>query len=338
LEHQFDVAIFGAGPAALAVAARLLDSGREVALVDRSTCGRPWRGESFSGAIRGPLVTLGFWDEFANAGHVPGYERQSAWGSDPQCESSLIHPNGPMWHVDRDRFDADLRNAVRRRAATFLSYRKLGPIARRSGTWRMVLDQENELSARYLVDATGRSRMIAKRLGARITHHDRLIGLTAEVPHSQSSLRVASLMLQSTPFGWWYAAPVPGGHIVALFTDPDLASSKVRLSLRPVAANSAFTHMAGDEGWVAVGDACASHDPLCGWGVHRALSNGILAADAIDDYLRTGKSSSLDDYRRYCGKQFGEYLKGLTLHYAIERRWPNAPFWERRLNVSLKGE
>jgi len=338
LAHQFDVAIFGAGPAALAVAARLLGLGREVALVDRPASGRPWRGESFSGAIRGPLVTLSFWDGFANAGHVPGYERESAWGGDPQCESSLIHPNGPMWHVDRDRFDADLRDAVRRRAATFMSYRKLGPIARQSGRWRMVLDHENELSARYLVDATGRSRMIAKRLGARITHHDRLIGLTAEVPHDQSSLRVASLMLQATPFGWWYAAPVPRGHIVALFTDPDLASSKVRRCLQPVAANSAFTHMAGDEAWVAVGDACASHDPLCGWGVHRALSNGILAADAIDDYLRTGKPSSLDDYRRHCGKQFGEYLKGLTLHYAIERRWPNAPFWERRLNVSLKGE
>jgi 2-polyprenyl-6-methoxyphenol hydroxylase-like FAD-dependent oxidoreductase len=82
LVQQFDVAIFGAGPAALAVAARLLGLGREVALVDRPASGRPWRGESFSGAIRGPLVTLGFWDEFNSAGHIPGYERQSAWGGD----------------------------------------------------------------------------------------------------------------------------------------------------------------------------------------------------------------------------------------------------------------
>ena len=332
MAHEFDVCVFGAGPAGLSVAARLLDAGHEVAVLDRSAKVRPWGGESFTGAIRGPLVTLGFWDDFAGAGHVRGYERQVAWGGEPLCESSLVHPNGHMWHVDRDRFDGDLREAVRRRADIVLSYRKLETLARRSGTWRLVLDEGTELSARYLVDATGRSRMLAKRLGARITSHDRLIGLTAEVPKGASPFHIASLMIQSTPFGWWYAAPVPRGHVVALFTDADLASPDARRRLRPVPANSAFTHVAGDAGWVAVGDACASHDPLCGWGVHRALSNGILAADAIADYLRTESSSALDDYRRHCQKQFGAYLEGLTQHYSMERRWASAPFWARRLD------
>jgi flavin-dependent dehydrogenase len=52
-----------------------------------------------------------------------------------------------------------------------------------------------------------------------------------------------------------------------------------------VIANSAFTQPEGEHDWLTVGDACAAHDPLCGWGVCRAMNNGILAADAISHYL-----------------------------------------------------
>jgi flavin-dependent dehydrogenase len=316
---------------------RLLERRRDVIILDRPQSVRPWGGESFSGAIRAPLEALGIWDEFAKAGHVRGYERQVAWGSEPYSESSMARPNGHMWHVDRDRFDEDLRQAVRRRASVFLTYRRLRTITRTSGIWRLTCDEGSELRAQYLVDATGRSRALAKRLGASVTSYDRLIGLTARGPDNKGGCGVASLMIQSTPFGWWYAAPVPRGHVVALFTDADLAPSAVRQCMRPVAANSAFTQMAASEGWLAVGDACASHDPLCGWGVHRALSNGVLAADAIDDHLRTGSPTALKGYGHHCWKQFDGYLEGLTRHYSMERRWANTPFWERRLDRSRKG-
>lgn len=337
LAHEYDVCVFGAGPAALSVVARLLDLGRDVAVLDRPLRAKPWGGESFTSAIRGPLVALGFWDGFAKAGHLRGYERQIAWGGEPRCESSLFQPSGPMWHVDRDRFDDDLRNAVRHRADIFRPYRKLDAIARGSGIWRLVLDGGTELSARYLVDGTGRSRALAKRLGARIVSHDRLIGLAAKVSGNDATFYVPSLIIQAMPFGWWYAAPVPGGHVAVLFTDAELAPSDVRRRLRPVAANSALTHAAGEEGWLAVGDASASYDPLCGWGVHRALTDGVLAADAIDDYLRTGSPSSLMDYCRQCQRQFGQYLEGLTRNYSMERRWASAPFWERRLGSPRTG-
>lgn len=332
--RDFDVCVFGAGPAAISVALRLLDLGREVVVLDRTLKARPWGGESFSGAVRGPLTALGLWDDFATAGHVQGYERQAAWGGEPQCESSLVHTDGPMWHVDRERFDGDLRAALRRRAGAFRPYRRLRTLSRRRGTWQIVLDEGAEISARFLVDATGRSRALAKRLGARVAFHDRLMALTAEVPGGVSDVRVASLMIQSTPFGWWYAAPVPRGHVVALFTDSDLAAPETRRRLRPAAANSAFTHLPDDEGWLAVGDASASYDPLCGWGVYRALADGILAADAIDHRLRNGDGSCLSAYRRHCEMQFGEYLKGLTRHYSLERRWASAPFWKRRLGTA----
>jgi flavin-dependent dehydrogenase len=138
------------------------------------------------------------------------------------------------------------------------------------------------------------------------------------------------MLIVATPFGWWYAAPTPKGHVLALFTDADLASGELRRSLRPVAANSAFTQMEVEQGWLPVGDACASHDPLCGWGVHRAMTNGLLAADAIDEFLVTGRSCRLKDYQQHCYEEYERYLEGLTARYSIERRWPNAPFWARR--------
>jgi hypothetical protein len=115
-----------------------------------------------------------------------------------------------------------------------------------------------------------------------------------------------------------------------LCTDADLASPGLRHRLRPTAANSAFTDTDGAQGWLAVGDACASHDPLCGWGVHRALANGLVAGDAIASLLATGDSGPVLKYRRRCREQYDRYLHGLTRHYSLERRWPAAPFWARR--------
>lgn len=325
-----DVCIFGAGPAGLAVSARLIEKGRDVIVLERCSKVRGWGGESFTGAIRAPLAALGLWDSFTHAGHVAGYERQCAWGGEPQTDDAIFHPQGASWHVDRDRFDSDLRTALRQRADIFSRYIRLETIARDSGVWRITLDGQVELRAKYLVDATGRNRVLARRLGAHVAFHDRLIGLTAEVFTDESDADIRSMLIAATPFGWWYAAPTPKGHVVALFTDPDLVPRDVRRRLRPVAANSAFTHAKAGQGWMPVGDAYASHDPLCGWGVHRAMDHGLRLADAIDAHLVCGEAVLLEQFRDHCQWQYEAYLKGLSDRYAMERRWPTAPFWKRR--------
>jgi hypothetical protein len=83
-----------------------------------------------------------------------------------------------------------------------------------------------------------------------------------------------------------------------------------------------------------VGDACTAHDPLCGWGVYRPLQNGILSAEAIRKFLVDLDHSFLESYRVHCQEQFAECLAGLKDHYALERRWPDSPFWARRTGVT----
>jgi flavin-dependent dehydrogenase len=326
----YDVCVFGAGPAGIAAAMRLAAKGLSAVLLERPMQRKPWGGESFTGAIRTPLQALGCWEQFERAGHRCVYERQSAWGSEPHVESSMFRMDGPTWHVDRERFDEDLRSAALARDIPLISCRGLNGITRESDSWHLALDEEIRIRAAYLVDATGRSRALARRLRAKIEFHDQLIGLCSAVPRRENGVELQSMMLEATSFGWWYAAPTQNGHVVAILTDADLAPAELRQRLRPVAANSAFTYMDGLDGWLPVGDACASHDPLCGWGVYRALTNGIRAADAIFAFLASGETTQLEDYRDHCYRQFARYLKGLTERYSIERRWPTAPFWHRR--------
>ena len=329
-DQRYDVCVLGAGPAGLAVASRLMDKGLEVLVLDRTARQDRWGGETFTDAIQSVLAEIGGWETFEQAQHVRGYERQCAWGGEPLVDNTLFRPNGGLWHVNRERFDDDLRAVVRKQGASIESYRKLTSVRKHLGSWSVALDQRRELSAKYLVDATGRRRTLGRLLGARINRHDRLIGLAAKVAFGQASVRIPSMLLQSAPFGWWYGAPTPDGHVLVLFTDADLAPRELRRGLRPTAANSVFTDTDGADGWLAVGDACASHDPLCGWGVHRALTNGLLAGDAIAALLASGSSSPIAEYRRHCRDQYDRYLEGLGHRYALERRWSTAPFWERR--------
>src|SRR5215470_770245 len=138
----FDVCVFGAGPAGIAVGLRLAAMRVSVVLLDRRLATKPWGGESFTAAIRKPLEALGCWKQFENAGHRQVYERQSAWGSEPCVESSVFRLDGPLWHVDRERFDDDLRATAYARAIPLLLYRKLNTITRESDAWCLSLDAE----------------------------------------------------------------------------------------------------------------------------------------------------------------------------------------------------
>ena len=305
-------------------------------VLERPPARKPWGGEFFTGAIRTPLTTLGLWDRFCAAGHVTGYEQRSAWG-EAGIADSIFNPYGNAWHVDRDRFDDDLRAAVVERGVAIVRYASLD-ILQRDGDgaeWRLELDGRRRIAARYLVDATGRAGAVARRLGVRPQLHDRLVAFTALVPRNPAFDH--AMVISTASDGWWYAAPVPRGHVLAYFTDSDLAPRQLarplQRSMQVVPANSAFTPARGRDGWLPVGDACAAHDPLCGWGVHRALverhrrrrrDQALISATA----MRHGSM----DYDRHCRDQFDAYLVGLNEHYSFERRFAASPFWQRRLS------
>jgi flavin-dependent dehydrogenase len=326
------VCIFGAGPAGAATAIHLADLGVDCIVLDSPSAKKNWGGESFTGAIREPLAVLGLWEDFCAAGHVAGYEQRTTWGAPEWTKDSIFSRHGHFWHVDRDRFDNDLRRGLQARGIPVLHYQTLHELRRRREGWCVRLDQDCEISTGYLVDATGRACAVGRRLGVRPRLYDHLIAFTTLVPRNSEFDH--AMVIESMPQGWWYAAPVPKGHVLAFFTDADLALPQPARSMKTAAANSAFTPARNGQGWIPVGDACAAHDPLCGWGVYRAMTNGVRAAKAIARYLETADEAALEDYFELCRNQFTQYLKGLTKHYGYEQRWPSSPFWQRRANLT----
>jgi 2-polyprenyl-6-methoxyphenol hydroxylase-like FAD-dependent oxidoreductase len=82
-------------------------------------------------------------------------------------------------------------------------------------------------------------------------------------------------------------------------------------------------------GWLAVGDAACSFDPLSSHGVTWALESGLAAARALDASFR-GDRRALDDYADRVEAAFHNYLQARADFYGRERRWPDSPFWRRR--------
>ena len=100
----------------------------------------------------------------------------------------------------------------------------------------------------------------------------------------------------------------------------------LRRAVLPV-YSSALDRPAGD-GWVAVGDAAASYDPIAGQGVSKALTDGIAAAGQAQSLLEGG--SPLVASSPWPSAALAGYRRSRAHVYGLERRFPGAAFWEAR--------
>ena len=347
--------MLGGGPAGLATALALRrHHGLAVLVLERGDYTAPRIGETLSPGADAMLRHLGAAPHFAADGHLPAYGTVAAWGSaQPMERDYLPTPFGAGWHLDRQRFDASLAAAAREAGATVRTQVADAALERDEGGW-MVRIGTDTVSARWVVDATGRHGRFARRLGGRRHLLDNLVAVTAVLePDEQTQ---ATTLVESCEAGWWYSSPLPRGRLlVALMSDSDVvqrmslaqpAAWRALLALQPL--TSARTRGAAPEGlqtwpamstmmepflgerWIAVGDAAASHDPLSSSGIPRALEAGIHAAAGIAAALQRGSFAPLEAHLRRVRQAFILYWQARHRYYAIEQRWPDAPFWQRR--------
>lgn len=357
-----DAVVVGAGPAGATFALNLAPT-RQVMLVDRRLHGEARIGESLAPAARRLLTDMGLWDSFREQGHRPNHGGRSVWGSpDPVERDQLRDLDGPAWRLDRVRFDDWLRQVAIQRGAAVFAPALPRDIRRYGEMWRVDLTLNGRsvpIVTRLLVDAGGRGSSMARRLGARRIVQDRLVcGWLHGVdnPERQSGLTY----IEAEPDGWWYTAPLPDNRrVVAFHADADLPAASVAavpetLLRRALAlgflanvlnasgfttdgtsgfcaAHSAEPSPAAGEGWLAVGDAALSFDPLSSQGLFNALYTGLAAAEAADRFL-SGDQGALNDYAASLSPVAAAYRAHLDAWYRLERRWPDRPFWHRRLN------
>lgn len=357
MTETYDVLIVGGGPAGAAAAISLAKRGSSVLLLERSDYRQVRVGETLPPRARLPLEQLGVWEHFVKAEHLPSPGTRAAWGtSEIQTNDFIYNPYGSGWHLDRARFDAMLAQHAAQVGAQVRRGERITHCGRNGGLWRIESDAR-VWHSRFLVDATGRTALVARQLGMRRLAYDRLVGIVGIFGPAAGDDRT---LVEAAQDGWWYSATVPGGRrVLAYMTDADLVPSpRSRLNawweqklqatihtraaclewvlespLRTLAANTCRLARAAGGGWLAVGDAAYAVDPLSSRGIFNALEMGEHAGAAIDQCL-LGNPRGLREYIARVERQFTDYLESRAEYYALEGRWMETPFWRRRQNAT----
>jgi flavin-dependent dehydrogenase len=365
-ESTFDVVIIGGGPAGAASAIVLATAGRKVLLAESTGSGTFKIGEALPPAVRPLLRDLGAWDSFTRDGHLPCYGNLSAWGSPHLHDTSFIwDPNGHGWHLDRARFDDRLRETARTAGAVVRTSTILKHLARLpDGSWNVTLiapDRETLISSGWLIDASGRRSVVARKQNIQHTHADNLVAFFALFGHSEGATlpdEDSRTLIESAPDGWWYTALTPSRQrVVAYLTDSDLAAPRelctrkgfaslvdstehirailashgytIQTAPRGAAANTVCLYRFTGEGWLAVGDAALAFDPLSSQGILTSLYTGMEAGDALDKMI-SGDKESLIRYSSRLKTIYEAYLLNRGEYYSSEKRWSDRAFWQRR--------
>lgn len=342
------LAVVGAGVAGSATAIVAAMANRDVLLIN-GPVRRPEHGETLPPEARQSLRDLGLADGFAALPGRACWANRSVWGSERlHTWEHVNNPYGTGWHVERHRLEEILRDAALHVGARLVtgSVRRVQPGER---VMRLLLDDGTRIEASCVVDATGRPAAIARQLGARRRQYDRLVGVTW---YHEAHPDPATLV-EAVAEGWWYSAPAAAGMIVIFFGDADLADwravprrrgelleraphTRARLvgagpggAPRLVSASTSILHPMQGGGWVAVGDAAATYDPLGSYGILHGLVTGQHAAAAVGE----DRVSALAAYEQRERDQFDEHLRQRRAHYGVEGRWSGAEFWQRRAST-----
>ena len=330
------VVVVGGGPAGCAFAITAARNGHDVTMFDEHRRTKSWPGEALP-AGGGELVDSIFGPGLLEA-HAIAFGTTSAWGSEEVVSHDFFaHWSGRGWHLDRAVFDESLRKRTASLGVRVVNQR-LSSLERRSHGW---LTNE-KFSSDWLVDASGRAGAVVGRMGVPARRFDEQLALVAVVP-DKGGERVT--VVESVEIGWWYTAPLPqGDRVVGLITDADLvgrdrvstftAALDATRHIRPLVgptdsvdigaypAGSSIRDQLAGEGWVAVGDAAVTFDPLSSQGLITGL---VMAAHAGQSF-----SEGLDRWEENYRAVFVEHEQERISFYAEELRWPDSPFWSRR--------
>lgn len=189
--------------------------------------------------------------------------------------------------IDRAPFDDALRKMAMDAGVTGIVGRVVAA-QRKGGETLVEIDSGGAralLAAAVVVDATGRLSAVARRLGARRLISERRIAAHRLVGSPRASDRdPAWLDVESSgnsgQVGWSYEVSGPDGRRERweVYRPAQSMSGRTRACAD---ASSALLSRTAGEGWIAIGDAAASFDPITSQGLANALSTALVATGAI---------------------------------------------------------
>jgi len=342
---RYDVVVIGGGPAGAAVATLLEPKGYHCLVLEGSAFPRYHVGESLIPHTHATFDRLGLLPRMRES-HFPVKHSvrfvpcvaSSLPAMPSEAQTSAVAPfyfsetiegeRGQTWQVERSEFDkicidnaiaagADVRMQTRVRRVLFEGDRAVGVrIETADGT-------TEEIAARVVVDASGRSTVLGKQLG-----------LKTDVPgldkssiwtyyrggHRNEGIDAGETTIFVLPDGgWFWYIPLPNDEVsVGIVAPPEylfregpklevafareveqcgplrdwLVNAKQIDQLRGIRKLAYLNRQVVGDGWVMVGDAAGFLDPIYSSGLFLALASGELAAGCIDDALGANDPSA----------------------------------------------
>lgn len=330
---NYDVIVIGGGPGGSTAATLVAKKGHRVLLLERNKSPQFKVGESLMPATYWTFERLGVIDKLKGSHFPEKYSVQFYSGSGKASAPFYFYRNDPhessmTWQVLRSEFDqmllenaqdkgAEVQRGVSVHEVLFDGEKAVG-VRAKLADGRIV-----ELSAKVVVDSTGQSALISRKL--RINTIEPTLKKASIFTHFEGGIRDegidegATLILHTeSKDSWFWSIPLPYDRVSvgvvgdldyllqdrresdgtlshqAIFDEelakcpalqPRLADAK---QLFPVKVTKDFSYRANriaGNGWVLVGDAFGFLDPVYSSGLFLALKSGEMAADAINEAL-----------------------------------------------------
>jgi flavin-dependent dehydrogenase len=353
---EVDVVIVGGGPAGSSVATFLADRGYDVLLLERTSFPRFHVGESLLPMSQPIWEQLGVAEKLQHFGQTFKYgaewrvarpaQDSEAPGYDKTCIRFHVVPRQSIgrrmyaYQVVRSEFDELLLRHAEERGVKVIEKASVTEVLFEDGTargvrWSLRANEADAGStfltrARFIVDASGRSSLLARQLKLRLP--DPHVRTAAVFGHFQGIDRErgidgGNIILHFLEGSWVWFIPLRSGltsvGLVAndpihrewrqrrpeeilrttIMSDPIMAplfeSAKTEGQVRAIFDLPYHSRKVAGDGWMLVGDAGFFVDPLFSSGVHVAFSTSQRAANAIDECLRKRSFQPLKHYAQW---------------------------------------
>lgn len=337
--NQCDVMVLGGGPAGSAISTCLAEKGYKVVMVEKEKHPRFHIGESMLPMSMPLFERLGVVDQVEEIGI-------RKYGADFH---SLTHEGGATYsfanaldqtyeyahEIKRSELDEVLfRNAAKKGVETHEETRATDVhFDIDHNSYITTIDKNNNEKrwhAKFLVDATGRSTLLANKFNIKSRnkkHNSAVIFGHFENVIRRTGKEEGNIALCWFKHGWFWMIPFKDGSVsvgavcwpyylnsrnnsveeffwdtVKLCPEVQRRMNDAKL-ITPITATGNFSysasHMAGN-GYLMVGDAFAFIDPVFSSGVLLALNSGVRGADLVDKVLKDPANSkkAIKEYDR----------------------------------------